>query len=103
MISKGLGLGPSRALTGSGNCLRISPAAVPTEGQMTPSSLQIVLLGLVQGLAEPLPVSSSAHVIAAEKLMGIDPSSPQMTFMLIMLHTGSLGAVIVYFWAAWRR
>jgi undecaprenyl-diphosphatase len=70
---------------------------------MTPSNLQIAILGLVQGLAEPLPVSSSAHVIAAEKLMGIDPSSPQMTFMLIMLHTGSLGAVIVYFWAAWRR
>jgi len=70
---------------------------------MPPSILQILILGLVQGLAEPLPVSSSAHVIAAEKLMGIDPSSPEMTFMLIMLHTGSLGAVIVYFWAAWRR
>jgi len=38
--------------------------------------LQVVLLAIVQGLAELLPVSSSAHVVVAEKLMGLDPSSP---------------------------
>ncbi|MBE7942834.1 undecaprenyl-diphosphate phosphatase [Ramlibacter aquaticus] len=65
--------------------------------------LQIVLLALVQGAAELLPVSSSAHVILAEKWMGLDPSSPQMTFLLVMLHTGTMFAVIAYFWAAWRR
>jgi undecaprenyl-diphosphatase len=64
--------------------------------------LQILLLGLVQGAAELLPVSSSAHVIIAEKLMGLDPSSPEMTFLLVMLHTGTMFAVIVYFWNAWR-
>jgi len=64
---------------------------------MSPTFLQIALLGLIQGAAELLPVSSSAHVIAAEKLMRLDPSSPEMTFMLIMLHTGTMGAVIVYF------
>jgi undecaprenyl-diphosphatase len=63
--------------------------------------LQILILGLVQGAAELLPVSSSAHVIVAEKLMGLDPSSPEMTFLLVMLHTGTMIAVIVYFWKSW--
>ena len=63
--------------------------------------LQILILGLVQGAAELLPVSSSAHVIVAEKLMGIDPSSPEATFLLVMLHTGTMFAVIVYFWNSW--
>jgi undecaprenyl-diphosphatase len=65
--------------------------------------LQIILLGLIQGAAELLPVSSSAHVIVVEKLMGLDPSSPEMTFVLVMLHTGTMFAVIVYFWNAWRE
>ena len=62
--------------------------------------LQILILGLVEGAAELLPVSSSAHVIVAE-LMGCDPSSPEMTFLLVMLHTGTMFAVIVYFWNSW--
>jgi undecaprenyl-diphosphatase len=65
--------------------------------------LQIIILGLVQGAAELLPISSSAHVIVVEKLMGLDPSSPEMTFVLVMLHTGTMFAVIVYFWNAWRE
>ena len=63
--------------------------------------LQIIILGLVQGAAELLPVSSSAHVIVAEKLMGLDPSSPDMTFLLVMLHTGTMFAVIAYFRKSW--
>jgi len=64
---------------------------------------QILVLALVQGACELLPVSSSAHVIAAEKLMGLDPSSPEMTLLLVMLHTGTMFAVIVYFWRGWKR
>jgi undecaprenyl-diphosphatase len=63
--------------------------------------LFILILGLVQGAAELLPVSSSAHVIVVEKLFGLDPSSPEMTFLLLMLHTGTMLAVIVYFWRSW--
>ena len=51
--------------------------------------LQILILALIQGACELLPVSSSAHVIAAEKIMGLDPSSPEMTMLLVMLHTGN--------------
>jgi undecaprenyl-diphosphatase len=64
--------------------------------------LQILILAIVQGAAELLPVSSSAHVIVAEKLMGLDPTAPQMTLLLVMLHTGTMFAVIVYFWQSWR-
>jgi len=64
--------------------------------------LKIIILGIVQGLAELLPVSSSAHVVVAEKLLGLDPSSPPMTLLLVMLHTGTMFAVIVYFWRQWR-
>ena len=64
---------------------------------------QILILAIVQGIAELLPVSSSAHVIVAEKLMGLDPTTPQMTMLLVMLHTGTMFAVILYFWAAWKQ
>src|SRR3974390_2725551 len=65
--------------------------------------IQIASLALIQGAAELLPVSSSAHVIVAEKLMGLDPSSPEMTFLLVALHTGTMIAVILYFWPRWKK
>jgi undecaprenyl-diphosphatase len=67
------------------------------------SLLQVIVLAVVQGLAELLPVSSSAHVVVAEKLMGLDPSSPQMTLLLVMLHTGTMFAVIAFFWKTWKN
>src|ERR1700758_1582114 len=67
------------------------------------SLLKVIVLAVVQGLAELLPVSSSAHVVVAEKLMGLDPSSPEMTFLLVMLHTGTMFAVIAYFWKSWKQ
>ena len=65
--------------------------------------IHILILAIIQGACELLPVSSSAHVIIAEKLMGLDPSSPEMTMLLVMLHTGTMFAVIVYFWSGWKR
>jgi undecaprenyl-diphosphatase len=65
---------------------------------------QILILAIIQGACELLPVSSSAHVIAAEKIMGIqNAGSPEMAMLLVMLHTGTMFAVIVYFWNGWRR
>jgi undecaprenyl-diphosphatase len=66
------------------------------------SILYVIILAIIQGLAELLPVSSSAHVVVAEKLLGLNPSSPDMTLVLVMLHTGTMFAVIVYFWNKWR-
>jgi undecaprenyl-diphosphatase len=63
----------------------------------------IIILSIVQGMTELLPVSSSAHVILLEKLFGLNPSSPSMTFLLVMLHTGTMFAVLIYFWREWIR
>lgn len=65
--------------------------------------LDVVVLAIVQGFAELLPVSSSAHVVVAEKLMGLDPSAPEMTLLLVMLHTGTMLAVVAFFASAWRK
>src|SRR5262249_26338800 len=65
--------------------------------------LQIAVLALIQGAAELLPVSSSAHVILAQRVMGMDPSQAPQVFLLVMLHTGTMFAVIVYFWPRWTR
>lgn len=65
--------------------------------------LKILILAVIQGATELLPVSSSAHVIVAEKLMGLDPASPAMTLLLVMLHTGTMLAVIVFFWNSWKE
>ncbi len=67
------------------------------------TTIQIAILAVIQGMAELLPVSSSAHVIVAEKLLGLDPSSPEMTFLLVMLHTGTMFAVLAYFWPRWKE
>lgn len=66
------------------------------------SLFNVFILAIVQGLAELLPISSSAHVVVVEKLLGLDPSSPPMTLLLVMLHTGTMFAVIAYFWKQWR-
>lgn len=64
---------------------------------------QVLILAVIQGACELLPVSSSAHVIIAEKIMGLNASSPEMTMLLVMLHTGTMFAVLVYFWKGWKR
>ena len=65
--------------------------------------IPVIILAIVQGLAELLPVSSSAHVIVAEKFMGMDPGSSENMLLLVMLHTGTMLAVIVYFWKGWKQ
>ena len=65
--------------------------------------VHVVILAIVQGLTELLPVSSSAHVVVSEKLMGLDPTAPETTLLLVMLHTGTMLAVIVYFWKQWLK
>jgi undecaprenyl-diphosphatase len=63
--------------------------------------LKILLLAIIQGAAELLPVSSSAHVTVAARLLHYDVSDVRWTFLLIMLHTGTMFAVLLYFWRRW--
>jgi undecaprenyl-diphosphatase len=55
------------------------------------------LLGVVQGLTEFLPVSSSAHLILCRAFFGIDVDQFGLIFD-VALHLGTLAAVVIYFW-----
>jgi len=59
------------------------------------SIIHAVLLGIIQGLTEFLPVSSSGHLVLFQKLFGI--SEPALLFDT-MLHVGTLAAVVVVLW-----
>lgn len=63
-------------------------------------ALQAALLGLIQGLTEFLPVSSSGHLIATRWLLGWD--DPGLAFD-VALHAGTLIAVLLYFRHDWLR
>jgi undecaprenyl-diphosphatase len=65
--------------------------------------LAAVIMGIVQGLTEFLPVSSSGHLIIVPYLLGIsDPFITSLQFSVI-LHIGTLGALFIYFRADWLR
>lgn len=68
------------------------------------SIIQAAILGLVQGLAEFLPISSSGHLILSRAVMGIsDETAATGAFMMldVLLHAGTLLAVLVVFWKDW--
>jgi undecaprenyl-diphosphatase len=62
--------------------------------------IQAVVLGLVQGLGEFLPISSSAHLVLAPWLLKW--ADPGLTFD-IALHIGTLIAIVIYFWKDWLK
>src|SRR5271166_6406792 len=62
------------------------------------SILEIVLLGIVQGLTEFLPISSTAHLVVIPKLFGWP--DPGLAYD-IALHVGTLAAVLIYFFKDW--
>lgn len=61
--------------------------------------LQAIILGIIQGLTEFIPVSSSGHLLLAEKLMGLENSMTpqQITAFVAVMQLGTLAAVIIYF------
>src|SRR5262245_22973965 len=63
------------------------------------NTLQAIILGVIQGLTEFIPISSTGHLIIAEKLMGLDSAmSPQeITAFVAVMQLGTLAAVLVYF------
>ena len=63
-----------------------------------PLVLQALVIGILQGLTEFLPVSSSAHLIVVPEFLGWkDPFLNSAAFD-VMLHAGTLAALLIYFW-----
>jgi undecaprenyl-diphosphatase len=62
--------------------------------------VQAIALGVIQGLTEFLPVSSTGHLILAEKLFGLDAAMFGHAFDAA-IHLGTLGAILVYFRRDW--
>lgn len=60
--------------------------------------LQAVFLGLVQGLTEFLPVSSSGHLVAFQQILGIEEMGTTNLTFDVALHLGTLVAVFVFYW-----
>ena len=58
--------------------------------------LQAVFLGLVQGLTEFLPVSSSGHLVAFQQILGIEEMGTTNLTFDVALHLGTLVAVFVF-------
>ena len=65
------------------------------------SILQSAFLGLIQGLGEFLPISSSGHLLLTRLLLGIQTDTPSMKMLDILLHVGTLIPILIVFWKEW--
>ena len=65
---------------------------------------QAIWLGVLQGITEFLPISSSAHLILMRYWFGWEIADPQTELMFdVALHVGTLMAILLYFWRDWAR
>lgn len=64
---------------------------------MSISVAQSVLLGVVEGLTEFLPVSSTAHLTVTEKALGLRIDDPAVTAFTAVIQVGAIAAVVLYF------
>jgi undecaprenyl-diphosphatase len=62
------------------------------------SIIAAIILGIVEGITEFLPVSSTGHLTIAEKLMGFKIDDPGITAFTAIIQIGAILATIVYFW-----
>lgn len=61
------------------------------------SPFDAALLGVVEGISEFLPISSTGHLILASTLLGLSQTDVQKTFE-IAIQLGAILAVVVYYW-----
>ena len=60
--------------------------------------LHAILLGIVEGLTEFLPVSSTGHLTIVEKILGYQIEAPGITAFTAVVQIGSIAAAVIYFW-----
>lgn len=61
------------------------------------SVIEALILGLIQGISEFLPISSSGHLSIARRLMGMDPEADSLLSFNILLHVATLAAVFIVY------
>ena len=61
------------------------------------SILDAIILGIVEGLTEFLPISSTGHLTIAEKILGKDISSDSVTAFTAVIQVGAIVAVLIFF------
>jgi undecaprenyl-diphosphatase len=64
---------------------------------------EAIVLGIVEGLTEFLPVSSTGHLTITSKLLGQPIDDPSITAFTAVIQAGAIAAVILYFWSDIRR
>lgn len=65
--------------------------------------LKYIVFGVVQGIIEPLPISSKGHVILAMDVFGVKMSYTQTAFFLSFIHLGSLAAFTIIYWSTIKK
>lgn len=64
---------------------------------------QAILLGIIEGVTEFLPISSTGHLTIAEKLMGMNLGDASLTAFTVIIQIGAIAAAVLYFWKdIWR-
>ena len=64
---------------------------------------QAIILGIIEGVTEFLPVSSTGHLTIVQKLMGMQLDDPSLVAFTVIIQIGAIIAAIVYFWSdIWR-
>ena len=67
------------------------------------SAIQSILLAILQGATELFPISSLGHAVLVPALLGwgLDQAAPEFLPFLVLLHTGTAAALLLYFWRDW--
>lgn len=64
---------------------------------------EIIILAFVQGITEFLPISSSGHLVIVNALLSGEKSGNDLPTVMIVLHTGTLLSILVFYWHGIRR
>jgi undecaprenyl-diphosphatase len=67
------------------------------------TEMSALILGTLQGITEFLPISSSGHLVILEQFLNLPIEPKQLAMFDIILHGGSLLAIIIYFWRDWIK